>query len=111
MEEESSSYQYTTTEKHIEDWFEENQWWVEDLSDDNKIKLAQLFYIYQVYESLRNISMIPQDEEQRKKFAFCLLDKMGFTIEDKPKFEEEIEDSDDAMNEVLHEKVDLDDDN
>lgn len=87
MEEESSSYQYTTTEKHIEDWFEENQWWVEDLSDENKIKLAQLFYIYQVYESLLNISIIPQDEEQRKKFAFCLLDKMGFTITDRRAFD------------------------
>lgn len=86
-EESSSSFQYTTTEKHVEDWFEENQWWVEDLDDRNKIKLAQLFYIYQVYESMRNISIIPQDAEQRKKFAFCLLDKMGFTKEDKKKLE------------------------
>lgn len=74
---EDRTYNYTTTKQHIKDWFEENRWWVEDLSPENQLKLAQSFYIYQVYENQRDSSIIPQDEKTREDHALFLFEKMG----------------------------------
>jgi hypothetical protein len=65
-------HEYKVNTTHIIDWFLENQWWVEDLSTDDKIKLCHLFYIYQVYDEHETKTVIPQTEDVRDGLATLL---------------------------------------
>lgn len=62
-------YPFSVTTEHIKEWFDENQWWVEDLDVGKKIKLCYVFYIYQEFEESRDTSVKAQAEDVREGFA------------------------------------------
>jgi hypothetical protein len=65
-------YYFTVTVEHINEWFEENQWWAEDLSIDDKLKLCYLFFVYQEHSKKANDSIEIQSVEQRLHLANTL---------------------------------------
>lgn len=65
-------YHFAVTPDHIKEWFEENQWWVEDLSVDEKLKLCYLFYVYQECEEQSHRSVKAQRLDERLQLAHTL---------------------------------------
>ena len=68
---------FNVTEKHIDDWYEENRWWADDLNIEEKIRLCKVFYIYQVTHQQRNPEIKIQTEDDRLKLAEKLAEKLG----------------------------------
>jgi hypothetical protein len=65
-------YHFAVTPDHIKEWFEENQWWVEDLSVDEKLKLCYLFYVYQECEEQSHRSVKAQRLDERLQLVNTL---------------------------------------
>ena len=64
---------FNVTKKHIDDWYEENRWWADDLNVEEKIRLCKVFYIYQVVHQQRN----PEIEIQTEDTRFNLSKKLA----------------------------------
>ena len=67
---------FNVTKKHIDDWYEENRWWADDLNLRQKLRLCKLFVIYQVFEKRKNPDFVIQDIETRKDLATSLAQKL-----------------------------------
>lgn len=67
---------FRVTTKHIDDWYEENQWWVDDLSEDKKVKLCEMFYVYQILEMEKDNNLVIQSELERKELVEHLKSKI-----------------------------------
>lgn len=72
---------FNVTKKHIDDWYEENRWWADDLTLQKKLRLCKLFYIYQVFEQRKN-STVPQSRPVRIALAKHLAQKLLAKEED-----------------------------
>ena len=68
---------FNVTKKHIEEWYEENRWWADDLNTEEKIRLCKLFYIYQVVHQQQNPEIEIQSEDARFKLSKKLADKLN----------------------------------
>lgn len=68
---------FNVTKKHIEEWYEENRWWADDLNTEEKIRLCKLFYIYQVVHQQRNPEIEIQSDEVRFSLSKKLADELN----------------------------------
>lgn len=70
----SNTFRVTT--KHIDDWYKENRWWVDDLSEDEKVRLCEMFYVYQILEMEKDNNLVIQSELERKELVEHLKSKI-----------------------------------
>ena len=78
-----SNYTFSVTPEHIDEWYAENQWWVDDLDFNDLVYLCGIFYTYQLIEEKKDPKLKIQDPTERQKFVERLKSK--FTFRDSPK--------------------------
>jgi hypothetical protein len=77
-----SNYTFSVTPEHIDEWYAENQWWVDDLDFNDLVYLCGIFYTYQLIEEKKDPKLKIQDPTERQKFVERLKSK--FTFRDSP---------------------------
>ncbi len=70
----SNTFRVTT--EHIDNWYEENRWWVDELKVVELLRLCGIFYIYQVLEQDRDGSLKIQEKPDRRALAEHLKGKL-----------------------------------
>ena len=63
----SNTFRVTTD--HIDEWYKENRWWVDELNEYQLLRLCGIFYIYQKLEQDRDPSLVIQDTGERERLT------------------------------------------
>lgn len=74
-----SNYSFSVTPAHIDEWYDENRWWVNDLEYKHLVYLCGMFYVYQRSEQMKNPQLKIQEPAERQKFVEHLKSKFTFS--------------------------------
>ena len=74
-----SNYSFSVTPAHIDEWYDENRWWVNDLEYKHLVYLCGMFYVYQRSEQMKNPQLKIQEPAERQMFVDHLKSKFTFS--------------------------------